>query len=148
MNLTLDYQADILIKKTKHYLITTMGRIIDEANADELYRAISYALREEIMINWLATWKTLLQKDVRILYYLSMEYLPGRIFTQNISNISSLDVVRLVLHKLKRDFKVLINRELDPGLGNESHETSTVLIEIPDPLCSLRQTTKKRGTCQ
>lgn len=114
----IDYQADVLTKKTKHYLITTMGRIAEEANADELFRALSYALREEIMINWLATSQTLLNKDVRIINYLSLEYLPGRILSNNITNISANDFVLRVLNKLGRNFKEIINREQDPGLGN------------------------------
>ena len=83
----LDYQAEMLTSKIKHYLITTMGRVSEEAHPDEFYRAFSYALREEIMINWLASSRTFIQKDVRMVYYLSMEYLPGRIFSNNITNL-------------------------------------------------------------
>ncbi len=118
MAVDLDYQAEMLISKIKHYLITTMGRVADEANADEYYRALCYALREEIMINWLATAKTQMSKDVRMLYYLSMEYLPGRILTNNIANLSGDDVVRLVLHKMGRNYGEIMTRESDPGLGN------------------------------
>lgn len=113
-----DYQADMLMKKTKHYLITTMGRIAEEANSDELYRALSYALREEIMINWFATSRTFLKNDVRMLYYLSMEYLPGRILSNNITNISGTEFVSKVLNLLGRNFNDIITRESDPGLGN------------------------------
>lgn len=111
-------QADMLVAKTKHYLITTMGRVSDEANIDEVYRALCYALREEIMINWLASARTRAQQDVRIVYYLSMEYLPGRILTNNITNLSANDIVRLVIYKLNRNFNDIIEKEPDPGLGN------------------------------
>ena len=67
-------QADTLIAKLKHYLITTMGRVLDEADADEIYQALSYALREEIMINWLALWRSQEKIQARTLFYLSMEY--------------------------------------------------------------------------
>lgn len=117
-DLKLDYQADMLMKKTKHYLITTMGRIASEANSDELYRALSYALREEVMINWVATSGTYEKKDVRMLYYLSMEYLPGRILSNNITNSCAIDFVSRVLSKLDRNFNEIIQRESDPGLGN------------------------------
>lgn len=114
----LDQQAEMLVAKIKHYLITTMGRVSDEANLDELYRALCYALREEIMINWLAASRTFVKKDVRMLYYFSMEYLPGRILTNNISNLEATEVVQLVLNKLNRNFADIIARETDPGLGN------------------------------
>ncbi|MCB1114374.1 MAG: glycogen/starch/alpha-glucan phosphorylase [Chlamydiia bacterium] len=114
----IEYQADMLSKKTKHYLITTMGRVADEANLDEMFRALSYALREEIMINWLATEQTRQKMDSKTLHYLSLEYLPGRILSNNITNISAQEFVRKVLSKLGRDFKEIIHREHDPGLGN------------------------------
>lgn len=116
--LDLDYQAEMLIAKTKHYLITTMGRVSDEANSEEFYRALSCALREEIMINWLATSQSQSQKDVRTLYYLSMEYLPGRIFSNNIDNINATGILSTVFQKLNRNYSEIVNREPDPGLGN------------------------------
>lgn len=114
----LEYQAEMLVAKTKHYLITTMGRVWDEANPDELYRALSYALREEIMINWLATSRTQAKNDARMLYYLSMEYLPGRIMSNNIANLGADEIVSIVLQRLNRTVSEIITREPDPGLGN------------------------------
>ena len=110
--------ADMLMKKTKHYLITTMGRTSDEANDEEVYRALSYALREEVMINWLATLQTYTKFNARILFYLSMEYMPGRIFSNNITNLRSTQVVGLTLQKLGRNLSEIIGKENDPGLGN------------------------------
>ncbi|MDP1835522.1 MAG: glycogen/starch/alpha-glucan phosphorylase [Chlamydiales bacterium] len=118
MSPDLDYQAEMLVGKIRHYLITTMGRTSDEANADEFYRAFSYALREEVMINWLATAQTQAHKDVRTIYYLSMEYLPGRMLSNNISNLNSVDLVKLVLQKMNRSLVEIISRESDLGLGN------------------------------
>ena len=114
----LDFRAEMLMLKTSHYLITMMGQTTDEANSDEIYRALCYALREEIMINWLATAKTLSQHNSRTLYYLSMEYLPGRLFSNNILNICAMDVVKLALQKLNRSYLDIAQREDDPGLGN------------------------------
>src|SRR5271155_4517075 len=113
-NTEIDQQSEMLVAKIKHYLITTMGRVSDEANVDELYRALCYSLREEIMINWLSTARTFVKQDARMLYYLSMEYLPGRILTNNITNLEASEVVRLVMHKLNRNYADIIDRESDP----------------------------------
>lgn len=118
VEMDIDAQADLLLAKTQHYLITMMGRTIAKAHFDELYQALSFALREEIMINWAAAAKTYSQQDARILYYLSMEYLPGRIMSNNISNMCSTDIVKAVLQKLNRGYEEIIHIECDPGLGN------------------------------
>lgn len=118
MTFSLEQQADKLLSKVKSYLVTTLGRTPDEANADEYFRALSYVLREQVMVNWLATARTIKQHDVRIAYYFSMEYLPGRIFLNNTSNLSSLELLKIVTQKLNRGFMEIMQREPDPGLGN------------------------------
>lgn len=110
--------AENLIKKVKSHLISTIGRISEEASSDEFYRALCYAIREETMINWMATARTIAQRKVRMIYYLSMEFLPGRLLLNNITNLCSADVVRLVLQKMNRNFREVIACEHDPGLGN------------------------------
>lgn len=112
------HQAEILASKTKHYLITAMGRTPDEANNEELYRALCFALREEIMINWLASARTYDKEDARMLYYLSLEYLPGRILSNNIENLAAKEIVNFVLQKLDRSVRDILSRESDPALGN------------------------------
>lgn len=114
----LNPQADAVAQKVRHYLITTMGKTADEASDEEFYRAFSAALREEIMINWTATNHTLKKPKLRKLYYLSMEYMPGRLFGNNITNISATDFVKLVMKKLGRDFETVIHMEHDIGIGN------------------------------
>lgn len=114
----LDYQAEMLIAKTKHYLLTTLGRSNEEANADEFYSAFSLALREEIMINWLATSRTRDAKDTKMLYYISMEYLPGRILSNNISNLNANEIITRVMVKMNRNYTDIVKLESDPGLGN------------------------------
>ena len=118
MDLNLDYQADMLAAKIKHYLITMLGKTSDEANDDEYYHAFCMALREEAMINWLATNRTIEENKVRTLYYLSMEYMPGRFLGNAINNMCVEDVVRLVMQKMDRNYADIIAREPDPGLGN------------------------------
>lgn len=116
--ISIERQADQLLAKVRHYLVTMMGRSSENAHADEIYRALSFALREEIMVNWAATARTISKQDARIVYYLSMEFMPGRIMTSNISNIAATEVVKAVLQKLNCGFEEILQLENDPGLGN------------------------------
>lgn len=114
----LQYQAEMLENKIKHYLITTMGVTIDEADEEEFYQAFVMTLREEIMINWTATLHTYKNNSVRTLYYLCMEYMPGRLTGNNITTIHTNPLVRMVLQRLHRNLDSLLRREIDVGIGN------------------------------
>ena len=114
----LDYQAEILAQKIRHYLITSSGHIADAATTEEFYQAFCEALREEVMINWMASLETIRTKKVRVAHYFSMEYLPGRLTGNNLTNIGATDLVRAVVTKMNRTFGELISCEPDPGLGN------------------------------
>src|SRR5690606_13054031 len=100
MDVDLDLEAEKLANKTKHYLITTLGRLPADAREEEIYSALSYATRETVMINWQASANTFAKHDVRTLYYLSMEFLPGVILGNTITNIDAQEIVKLVMHKL------------------------------------------------
>jgi starch phosphorylase len=118
MSVPLEDQAEMLVHKIKHYLITTMGITVEEANNQEFYRAFSLALREEIMINWTASSHTQRSSHTRRLYYLCMEYMPGRLLSNNIHNMNAVDLIKMVLKKMNRNLDVELDIEPDPGLGN------------------------------
>ncbi len=113
-----DEIAEILTRRVKQYLIHQMGTTSEGANSFELYRALSYALREEIMINWLATWQTIEKSTARLLYYFSMEFLPGRLGVNNAINLGQWPLVNQILTKLGRKERDLLYSEPDPALGN------------------------------
>lgn len=113
-----EQQAAILIQKIKHYLITTNGRVLEEAHSEEFYRALCYAVREQIMVNWRATAQTWMKFNARVVFYLSMEYLPGRFLLNNLTNLKNLEIIQLVLRKTGRTMHDLTLEEYDPGLGN------------------------------
>ena len=118
MNGTTEMQAEMLVNKIKHYLITTMGVTAEEANPEEFYRAFAYTIREEIMINWTASMHTYRKNRVRMLYYICMEYMPGRFLGNNTTNIKATKLVKMVMEKMRRTLKDELLYEPDPGLGN------------------------------
>lgn len=118
MSDAIDLQAENIYRKIKHYLITSMGSVIEEASDEEFYRAFALAFREEIMVNWTATTRSFVHRNQRMLYYLSMEYLPGRFMGNNITNLHAQELVRAVVGKANRKLKGVYDCELDPGLGN------------------------------
>ncbi|MDF2576736.1 MAG: glgP [Chlamydiales bacterium] len=118
MEFNIEQKAEILIQKIRHYLMTERGHKIEEASDEDLYQAVSYALREEIMIHWAATMDTVAKNKARTIYYLSLEYLTGRFLSNNISNLQAIDLMQLVVKKMGRDLRKILWVEPDPGLGN------------------------------
>lgn len=90
----------------------------DEASSDEFFRAFALALREEIMTHWAARIHTYRSKQCRVIYYLCMEYLPGRLLGSNVINMNASELVQIVMKKMNRDFDIALTFDRDPGLGN------------------------------
>ena len=109
---------DKIVAKIKHYTVVALGRTADEVSLDEFYRAFVWSLREEIMINWAATDHAFEKHKVRKLYYLSLEYMPGRQLLNNITNLSAQDLVTEVLTRMGRKLDNLTKIEHDIGIGN------------------------------
>ncbi len=114
----IDEQAEILVQKIKHLIITNSGHTTAGATIEEFYQAFCLALREEIMINATATIDTIQYKKPRMINFISMEYLPGRLLCNNICNMSARELIKAVLVKMDRNLEDLIACETDPGLGN------------------------------
>lgn len=110
--------ADALVQKIKHLIITTSGHTAAGCSIEEFYYAFCLALREQIMVNMTATIDTIEEKKPRTVNFISMEYLPGRLIGNNISNLCATDLIKSVLKKLDRNFDDVLNCETDPGLGN------------------------------
>ncbi len=111
-------QVDKLVAKIKHYLITRQGKLFHQVSDEEIFDALSMSLREEVMINWSTAYNTYQKKNSRMLYYLSMEYLPGKILDNTIKNLESEELSREALKRLNRDFDHVVHCEREPGLGN------------------------------
>lgn len=100
------------------YLKLFYRKNIDEATNQQLFHAIAYSLKNTIIEQWMATHKTYEEKDVKTVYYLSMEFLMGRALGNNIINLKAEKVVREVLDELGIDLEDIEEEETDPALGN------------------------------
>ena len=114
----IDAQIDRIIRKIRHFLLSQFGKVLEEASKEEFYHAFCFAFREEIMINWSANLHTIEKNQCKIIYYLSMEYLPGKITGSTLSNIGAIALVKEILKRTNRNLPDLYNCEPDPGLGN------------------------------
>ena len=91
---------------------------IDAASKQEIFQAVSYAVKDFIMDRWIATQKAYKEKDPKFVYYLSMEFLMGRALGNNMINLCCYDEVKEVLEELGLDLNVIEDEEPDAALGN------------------------------
>ena len=91
---------------------------IEEATPQQMYQAVSYALKDYIIDMWMNTHKTYEEEDVKTVYYLSMEFLMGRALGNNIINMKALPVVKEALEELGFSLENIEEEEPDPALGN------------------------------
>ena len=79
---------------------------------------MSYAVKDVIIDDWLATQKTYEKEDPKTVYYMSMEFLMGRALGNNLLNLMAYDQVREALEELGFDLNAIEDQEPDPALGN------------------------------
>jgi starch phosphorylase len=80
--------------------------------------ATAYALRDQIVDGWLAGIDAAYQNGSKRVYYLSLEFLIGRLLFDNLNNLNKLDTVRAALAGLEVDLDKLRALEPDAALGN------------------------------
>jgi len=93
-------------------------KTIATAAPEQLYEALAFTIRDIVMDRWIATHDEYSKKDVKVVYYLSMEFLMGRFLGNTLINLSVYDEVKEVLEELNIDYSLIEDSERDPGLGN------------------------------
>ena len=72
------FDKKVFIKSVKDHLKANYRKTVEEANQQELYQAVSAAVKDVVMDEWLATQKAVDKQDPKTVYYMSMEFLMGR----------------------------------------------------------------------
>ena len=93
-------------------------RTIDEATPQQIFQAVSYAIKDVIIDDWIATQKQFDETGAKKVYYLSMEFLMGRALGNNIINLGAKKAVKEALEELGFDLNAIEEQEPDPALGN------------------------------
>lgn len=83
----------------------------------QIFQAVSYAVKEAIVDDWLATQKTYEKEDPKTVYYMSMEFLMGRALGNNLINMTAYKEVKEALDEMGIDLNVVEDQEPDAALG-------------------------------
>ena len=93
-------------------------RKLEEATPQQIYQAVAYSVKDDIIDNWIETHKAYEKQDKKMVYYMSMEFLMGRALGNNMINLTEYKEVKEALEELGFDLNVIEDQEPDPALGN------------------------------
>ena len=100
------------------HLKSTFARDRVTATRNDWWMATCMAARDQMLERYIDTQAQHASKNVRRVYYLSLEYLMGRVLTNNLVNLQLRDVATAALAELGQDLEAVADEEADMGLGN------------------------------
>ena len=106
-------KKEIVGKIERHF-----GKTLDEATPKMIYTACALAARDKIMEKWSKSHKTVKRDGNKKLYYLSFEFLMGRLLSTNVLNLMQTDDFKAALEGIGYNMDDIEEVENDAGLGN------------------------------
>ena len=110
--------SDDLKDSIVRHLRITLARHLKSASKQEIWMATCYAVRDRIVDRFIKTQEKHSESKTRRVYYLSLEYLMGRLLNSNLHNSGIFSEIGIALEELGYDLKELFEEEHDMGLGN------------------------------
>ncbi len=112
------FSKKAFIESVKSNLKTLYRRTLEDATKQQVFQAVSYAVKDTIIDNWMATQKVYEEEDPKMVYYMSMEFLMGRALGNNLINLTEYNEVKEALDEIGFDLNVIEDEEPDAALGN------------------------------
>jgi starch phosphorylase len=110
--------AETLRQAVLDNLVCQQGRFPDIADAHDWYMALAYTVRDRMLERWVSTVRTYATEDVKVVCYLSAEFLIGPQLGNNLLALGIEAGARQAMATLGQDLDALVALEEEPGLGN------------------------------
>ena len=112
------FEKETFKETVRENIKTLYRKTIDEATPQQIFQAVSYAVKDVIIDDWIATQKAYDEADAKTVYYMSMEFLMGRALGNNLINLTAYKEVKEALEEMEIDLNVIEDQEPDAALGN------------------------------
>jgi starch phosphorylase len=109
---------DTLARALKDNLYYSQGRMPEVATLHDWYAALAYTVRDRLLQRWIRSVQTLMKQDIRVVSYLSAEFLMGPHLGNALVNLGIVEETRQAADQLGLDLSELLEQEEEPGLGN------------------------------
>ncbi len=110
--------AAMIEERTRFHLRYSRGKDMRSATDFDKFWAFAHVVRDLAVDGFTTTQRTYLEKDVKRLYYLSMEFLIGKLLEQNVLAFGMMDAAREALKRMDIDLQKIIDLDVEAGLGN------------------------------
>ncbi len=117
-NNAIKFDKELFKVNVRDYVRNLFRKTLEEATPQQVFQAVSYAIKEQIVDNWMATQAAYEKEDPKMVYYMSMEFLMGRALGNNMINLQSYNDVKEALAEMNIDLNMVENQEPDAALGN------------------------------
>jgi len=114
-----DQKVDLpsLTQSFAHHLEYEVGKYKD-ATREDIYHALALTVRDTLIDRWNEAYELQRKQKSKRVYYLSMEFLLGRLLETNLVNLGMRGATRRALQELGEDLDAVVQEEPDAGLGN------------------------------
>ena len=110
--------TDSIVDAFAHRMMYSVARDEFTAGDENLFQALAFSTRDRLMDRWFTTQDRYYREDVKRVYYLSLEFLLGRMLLNNIVNLGAEPQYDEAMRRIGYELEELAEVESDAGLGN------------------------------
>jgi glycogen phosphorylase len=111
-------RVDTLKRAILDNLYYIAAKTPENATERDYFTAVAYTVRDRILAGWIKTLESYTRHDVRVVCYLSAEFLMGPYLANNLLNLGLEEPIRQACAELGLDLDKIGEQESEPGLGN------------------------------
>jgi len=115
---TNEQPATNLHEDIKQHIMTTMGNDFYPPRKDTYYKGLAYSVRDRLVKKWLNAQRSFYDRRAKRVYYLSLEFLPGRFLMNYVTNMQLNKECEKTLEEAGFTLEEIEEQEWDAGLGN------------------------------
>ena len=102
----------------RRHVVASTGHDSDPPRPRPYYQGLAYSVRQRLVERWIRTQRSYYDSEAKRVYYLSLEFLPGRFLMSSIINLGMEELYRKAVADFGLYLDSLAEMESDPGLGN------------------------------
>lgn len=117
-NPAFDEESKKVLEDIQRHVTTTMGNDYNPPRKDTYYGGLANTVRDRLVERWLKSQRKYYDQEAKRVYYLSMEFLPGRFMMNYIVNMELKELIQKAMEGFDFTLEELEEQEWDAGLGN------------------------------